>query len=556
MVAVDGGAAAPLTTHRDPAPYWEDTRPVWSPDGKFVAYSDRGHVEVARRAGGPPVRLVAGHSPVWIDADHLLALVDGAGRTRLAVVDIHDPWPRPITSGDSEPSEPSVAGGLVAFTHSPPDDRKRRDIRVVVLATGEERTVSGSPGLADHGPAVSPDGSTVAFVSERSGRRQIHLVGADGANERRLTSASADFSAMAWHPGGERIAAVLTNEGVDALVVVDALSGEVEVVADGGVWGSPGWLPSGAIVASHESHAIAPRIVVVVPGGGVTVLVDGTPASVAAAPHVSPEHVWFPSRDGMMIPAFLFRPAMADEGPVGAVVYPHGGPTSHYGDEWDGYAQYFLDKGYAWLAINFRGSTSYGFDFERANHGQWGVTDTGDCLAAADYLETLDWVDGDRIAIFGASYGSYMALACLVEEPHRFACGVAKYGDCDPLTSWAQGDVGGAEDLERMMGHPGGNREAYRAAAPIHRIDRIDRPILVVHGEQDERVHPKQSKQLVDRLKALGKAYEYVTYPTEAHGLLRRGPQLHFYRRLERFLDWHLMGPPETSHTGPPPLGA
>ena len=93
-----------------------------------------------------------------------------------------------------------------------------------------------------------------------------------------------------------------------------------------------------------------------------------------------------------------------------AVVYPHGGPTDCYADDWDGHAQYFVDKGYAWLAINFRGSTGYGRDFERKNHGVWGVDDTKDCLAAADYLRTLDWVDGERLGIFGASYGSYMAL--------------------------------------------------------------------------------------------------------------------------------------------------
>ena len=69
-----------------------------------------------------------------------------------------------------------------------------------------------------------------------------------------------------------------------------------------------------------------------------------------------------------------------------------------------------MDRGYAWLALNFRGSTGYGRDFERANHGVWGVDDTKDCLAAADFLRTLDWVDGERLGIFGASYGSYMAL--------------------------------------------------------------------------------------------------------------------------------------------------
>jgi len=162
---------------------------------------------------------------------------------------------------------------------------------------------------------------------------------------------------------------------------------------------------------------------------------------------------------------------------VPAVVYPHGGPTDAYIDDWDGHAQYFVDKGYAWLAVNFRGSTGYGREFERLNHGVWGVDDTRDCLAAADHLRALDWIDGERLAIFGASYGSYMALASVTDDPeHRFRCAVAKYGDCDILTSWSQGDRDGVQDLERMMGHPSTAREAYRAGSPYHRLANVEVP--------------------------------------------------------------------------------
>jgi dipeptidyl aminopeptidase/acylaminoacyl peptidase len=92
-----------------------------------------------------------------------------------------------------------------------------------------------------------------------------------------------------------------------------------------------------------------------------------------------------------------------------------------------------------------------------------------------------------------------------------------------------------------MMGHPSTNRAAYRAGSPIHRVEQIEAPLLIAHGERDERVSPKQSEELVAALRRTGKTFEYVTYPTEAHGLLRTGPQLHFYRRLERFLDWYLL---------------
>jgi dipeptidyl aminopeptidase/acylaminoacyl peptidase len=94
------------------------------------------------------------------------------------------------------------------------------------------------------------------------------------------------------------------------------------------------------------------------------------------------------------------------------------------------------------------------------------------------------------------------------------------------------------QDLERMMEHPSRARAEYRAGSPIHRIDALSVPVLVAHGELDERVSPKQSQQLVEALRRLGKTYEYVTYPTESHGFLHAEPQIDFYRRLERFLDW------------------
>ena len=323
--------------------------------------------------------------------------------------------------------------------------------------------------------------------------------------------------------------------------MVDARTGAVEVLATGGVWTDPVWLNDGSITAIYEDHATPARIERITRHGTRRVLFDPTPAAITASPHSDLEEITYQAPDGLEIHGFLMNPTGGDR-PVPAVVYPHGGPTSHYGDEWDGYAQYFVDKGYAWLAINFRGSTSYGRDFERANHGVWGVADTEDCLAAADFLAGLDWVDPKRIAIFGASYGSYMALASLVNDPrHRFACGVAKYGDCNILTSWAQGDRPGGDDLERMMGHPSQNRDGYRAASPIHRIESIDRPILIAHGEKDHRVHVQQAEELEAELKRLGKRYEYVTYPEEAHGFLRRPSQIHFYERLERFLDWYLL---------------
>jgi dipeptidyl aminopeptidase/acylaminoacyl peptidase len=568
LLELGGGAPSRLTTGRDPAPYWEDTESRISPDGTRVAYADQGSVWVVAAAGGPPRQLAEAGSPVWLRDDRLVVSVERDDTSRLAVLDVADPWPRPLCGSEPQaapqaaraPAAPgehglerygdewgaavSPDGTAVAFAFTPRHDLLRAEIRVADVASGAVRALTGTSALADRSPAWSPDGATIAFSSERSGWYELYLIGADGTGGRQLTHVGADFTGPEWHHGGGRLVATRCRRNRFDLVTVDAATGEVTVVAEGGSWSSPHWTADGAIVATYEDVATPPQIRLVREGESPETLHAPTPLAVRAAPHVRPEDVTYTSFDGLEIPAFLFRPSGASrEHPVPAIVYPHGGPTSCYGDDWDGHAQYFLDKGYAWLAVNFRGSTGYGREYERRNHGDWGVGDTKDCLAAADYLRTLDWVDGNRLGIFGSSYGSYLALLAVTDDPeHRFRCAVAKYGDCDILSSWAQGDREGVQDLGRMMDHPSRDPGAYRAGSPVHRLANVEVPLLIAHGELDLRVSPKQSEELVQELRRLGgKTFEYVTYPTEAHGFLRAGPQLHFYRRLERFLDWYLM---------------
>ncbi len=539
-----GGPPQRLTTGRGPVPYWDDDPPRLSPDGTTVAYTDDGHVWLVPTGGGPPRRLVAGDSAVWVDDARLVVAVEREDTTRLAVVDVADPWPRrlAVAHGDLEvygdEGEPAVSpdGSEVAYTFTPRADLNRSEIRVAAIEGGAVRALTGTPRMHDRNPAWSPDGATLAYASERSGFYEVHLVGAE---DRQLTVAGADHDDIAWHADGTRLLATRGRRNRIDVVVVDAATGEAEVVAVGGAWSASHWTPSGAIVGAYEDHA-TPHELRLAGGGAVHA---PAPRSLRGAPYAALEEITFSAQDGLEIPAFLRRPEnVSPERPAPAVVYPHGGPTDANIDDWDAYAQYFVAKGYAWLSVNFRGSTGYGRDFERANHGVWGVDDTRDCLAAADYLRALDWVDGDRLGIFGASYGSYMALLSVTDDPeHRFRCAVCKYGDCDVLTSWAQGDREGVQDLERMMGHPSTAREAYRGGSPYHRLENVRVPLLIAHGGLDKRVAPAQSEQLVARLRRLGKTFEYVTYPTEAHGLLRVGPQLDFYRRLERFLDWHLM---------------
>ena len=474
--------------------------------------------------------------------------------TRHVVIDVADPFPRRLAKehagdldglGDEEEPAVSPDGAEVAYVFVPRSDLKRAEIRVVEVVTGRVRALTGTPDLADRSPAWAPDGAGLVYVSERSGWHELHAVDRGGGNDRQLTDERADFSHPVWRRDGGRIAAVRGRRNRFDLVLVDPGSGTVERVSAGGTWDRPAWTAGGDLVASYEDHATPTELrrVTAAADADARAVHAPAPLMVKRAPHVAPEEVAYESFDGLEIPAFLFRPPDASaDAPVAAIGVPHGGPTSAYTDVHDPRAPEVVAEGSAWLAPNFRGSTGYGREFERKNHGVWGVDDTKDCLAAADYLRGLDWVDGDRLAIVGGSYGSYMATLAVTDDPeHRFRCAVAMYGDVDIATSWALGDRSGAQDLERMMGHPSTARAGYRAGSPVHRLENVQVPILIAHGERDDRVHPQQSEEHVAALRRLGKTFEYVTYPTEAHGFLRAGPQLHFHRRLERFLDWYLL---------------
>jgi dipeptidyl aminopeptidase/acylaminoacyl peptidase len=506
-------------------------------------------VWVVSVSGGLPRKVTSfttkAGSPRWMpDSVRLLIAVERDDRQRVLVTDREGSWPRPVSVGPGHDYSPqsSPRGDCVAYLHAPLEDLERSDVMLAYTEEGTVCALTGHPEREAALPTWSPDGKQIAFLSDRPGFFELFVVDPASGQERQVTRAGYDLGDICWSPDGRRLACTINRNGAFDLGVVDVDSGRVEYLrtADG-VHALPQWLPDGrGITFEFEDPQHPPDIFRMdVETRQVTQLTFSNPPALAALELVDPEMVSYKSFDGLEIPSFLYRPKKPNGA---AIVYPHGGPSSQYILEWDIWAQYMVARGYTWLAPNFRGSTGYGADFERLNRYVWGVEDTDDCLAAADYLARFDWIDPQRIAVFGASYGSYLAVCALAFDPkYRFACGVAKYGDCNILTSWAQSEREAREDLERMMGHPANGRDAYRMGSPVMKVSDIQRPLLIVHGLQDPIVHPLQSEELVEALKRESKTFEYKTYPDEGHGLLRRKNQLDFYAHMERFVDWYLL---------------
>jgi dipeptidyl aminopeptidase/acylaminoacyl peptidase len=548
-----GGWPARVTTDRASVPYWWDAAPCWSPDGAWLAFGSGGQVQVAPADGGLPRTISdfarGASSPAWLpDSRRLLVSVERNGRTELLLTDREGGWPQPLyrelgaAPGDDDDPQPAPDGRLVAFVHHPHDDLNRSEVCIADLASGTARRLGGAARLKEWSPRWSPDGTSIAYLSQRSGWNEIWLVGPPDAQPRQLTHLECDAADLAWAPDGRRIACVVNRGGAYDLVLVDISSGEASFLRAGlGCYARPCWSPDGTfLTVEYEDPSTPPDLYRVgVPGGEIAQLTFSNPPALARNRMVVPQRASYPSFDGRTIHALLYRP----EHPNGAaVVYPHGGPRDQYLFDWDILAQYFVAKGYTWLAPNYRGSTGYGVEFEQLNSDDWGVGDARDCLHGAKFLRDLPGIDPQRIAIYGGSYGGYMVACCLSRDPeYLFACGVYKYGDAHLFSSWAQCERGTRLYTEMQLGHPARNRQIYTAASPILQVGQIQRPVLILHGLDDDVCPPQSSEEWVEALRRAGKTFEYKTYAGEPHGFLKRANLLDVCERIERFLDWHLM---------------
>lgn len=135
-----------------------------------------------------------------------------------------------------------------------------------------------------------------------------------------------------------------------------------------------------------------------------------------------------------------------------------------------------------------------------------------------------------------------MVACCLSRDPdYLFACGVANYGDANLVSSWAQCNRDIRLYTEMQIGHPARNRQLYLDGSPIYQVENVQKPVLILHGLEDDVVPPQASEEWVEALHRAGKTFEYKTYTDEPHGFLKRENQLDVLGRMERFLDWYLL---------------
>ncbi|UGY24545.1 S9 family peptidase [Bradyrhizobium septentrionale] len=259
------------------------------------------------------------------------------------------------------------------------------------------------------------------------------------------------------------------------------------------------------------------------------------------------EPVVIPSRDGLRLNCYLTRPVEAEAGRVPLVLVIHGGP--YYRDSW-GFSpvhQWLASRGYAVLAVNYRGSTGFGKAFVTAADHEWGGKMHDDLIDAVDWAIAQGIADPKRVGFFGGSYGGYSALMAATKTPDVFACIVDLFGISNLVTFMATIPPYWGPWIsvwKNRLGDP--DTEAGRAflveRSPLTHIDRAIKPILIAQGLRDVRVVAAESEQMVNALKQRGIPVTYVTFADEGHGFVRPENRLAFYGITEAFLAKHLGG--------------
>lgn len=262
---------------------------------------------------------------------------------------------------------------------------------------------------------------------------------------------------------------------------------------------------------------------------------------------VAGEVIRFKSFDGMEIPSLLFKPKGLKEGEkVPAVLFIHGGPGGQTRLNYSPIIQHLVNHGYVILAVNNRGSSGYGKTFFAADDRKHGDEDLRDCVESKKFLATLPYVDVNKIGIMGGSYGGYMTMAALAFTPEEFKVGVNLFGVTNwirtlkSIPPWWEAN---RKALYLELGDPfTADSVALYNKSPLFHTDKITKPFIVLQGSNDPRVLQIESDEIVANAKKNGVHVEYVIFPDEGHGFVKKENNTKASEEILKFLDKYLKG--------------
>jgi dipeptidyl aminopeptidase/acylaminoacyl peptidase len=427
------------------------------------------------------------------------------------------------------------------------------DLFTVEIDTGRTTPLTPHNGIWRHmNPRWRADGAGFWLLSDRERDFLGVAFQTPGEPPCFLFTPQADVERLEVSPDQSRLAIVINEAGFSRLHLLDAETGAVMESPRHlpGVITKISWRPDGGAVAFDLACPTRPSTLWLQSLGAAEAV-----QIYAAGPAPEAVRDWqlvtFPTFDGHDLPGFLALPEGAPpEGGWPVLVWVHGGPEMQALPNWRPDLQMILSLGIAVLVPNVRGSTGYGRAYAALDDREKRPDSVRDLAAAHAWLAAQNRFDAARIAIMGHSYGGWMVLSAVTEYPQLWAAGIDYYGIARWKTFFERTGPWRVGHRAAEYGDPVRDAALLESLSPLHKVDRIVCPMFVAQGMTDPRVPPYESEQIVEALRRRSVPVDYVTFPDEGHGFLKRDNRRRVYLGVATFLTQHLLS---TDAAPPPP---
>lgn len=418
------------------------------------------------------------------------------------------------------------------------------DLFVVPIGGGDARKVTSNPG-ADSSPQYSPDGRYLAYRSQARGGYESdkwRLMAIERSSGRLsiLTDAiDRSVNSFTWSPDSKRLFFTVEDRGHQAIQYIAVDGGGARVaIAGNNTLDDMQFTPDGkTIVFTRQSGDGPVEICRAGSAGGEAIPLTHINDALLSQYQLTPlEDFWVTGADNAQIQSFVVKPPNFDPSKkYPALMLIHGGPEGDWGESWTyrWNAQVFASAGYVVVMPNPHGSTGYGQKFTEDIRLDWGGKPFDDIMAVTDYTAKLPYVDADRIAAAGGSYGGYM-INWILGHTNRFKCLVSHDGVFD-LREEAESTEELWFPIWEFGGMPWQNPEIYDKWTPSHFVDEFNTPTLVIHGELDFRIPYSQALELYTSLQIRKVPSELLIFPDEGHWVLKPLNSAFWY---QTFIGW------------------
>jgi dipeptidyl aminopeptidase/acylaminoacyl peptidase len=489
---------------------------------------------------------------VWSKDGRLLTL--GSNRRSGAAIDAYV-W----DAGTGSSRLVTENRGIGSFTSLSPDgkyaildrlvSRGDNNVYLVEIASGKETLLTPHEGPGSYSGAFGADSRTVYFGADKDRDRRAFArmtIGADGkagALQVLAPREDAELAGFEIDDAGTRAALLWNVAGKSELELWDLKAGRSisKPKLPTEIAGGLDFSKDGKSLALVCSGSATPADIWVmdVESGRMRQLTHSPHAGIDLAKLVRPDLIKFAAHDGLELSGWFYRPAGG--GPFPTVLSFHGGPEGQERPFFNSQYQALLARGIAVFAPNVRGSSGFGKKFVNLDNGALrvnGVRDIEACVAAA----VKAGADPKRIGIMGGSYGGYMVLAGLTEYPQLFAAGADLFGVVNFETFFKHTEPWMAAISKVEYGDPDKEADMLRRLSPIHKVDRVTAPTIVLHGANDTNVPVVEAEQVVESLKKRNIPVEYVLFPDEGHGWRKTPNRIRSAVAVTRWFEKYLKG--------------